>query len=80
MLANNALLNMTQRGVNVASICKHLNRVSEHCQLLSNITSLHEACLEFESFYAEYDYDGKTQANGFRSFVKIVNGLLARIA
>ena len=51
-----------------------------HDDLLAKVTNLDNGCKEIESYFSEYDYDVHTPANGFRSYVRIVNTFMSRIA
>lgn len=68
-----------------SSRASHLEYISSHVReeeksLVSNLTQLDDGCSEFEKFYAEYDMDAETPANGYRSFVSIIDVMFDRIA
>ena len=70
---------MGSRAQNVGIITSFLKEKGDET-FISFITQLEAGCNEIEAYFAEYDYDDKTPANGFRSFVKAVDKCFENVA
>lgn len=50
-----------------------------HNALVNNLEALDSGCSHIESFYQEYDVNRITQANGYRSFCKVIGILMDNV-
>ena len=71
-------MDASQRGHLLHQIHKALT--GNHNILLNNLHQLDNGCKEFERFYAEYDVNRVTPANGFRSYCKIIGIMIQNIS